>query len=173
MAFGIIKLLTIPLKEVIILIFLSNSRGSSVVERKPEELGVVGSIPTPGTIFSTFLVFPLPLFLHLKVKTILLGAWKMKIFLIGLLFLSFSLVGMIKDENPPATLTDVPKGTIGLSLSAPPQVATSPRLKCALERVKSQDAIDQNIDQEILIKVKMIQAKKKQEAVSPRRHTSP
>jgi hypothetical protein len=24
-------------------------RGSSVVERKPEELGVVGSIPTPGT----------------------------------------------------------------------------------------------------------------------------
>lgn len=25
-------------------------RGSSVVERKPEELCVVGSIPTPGTI---------------------------------------------------------------------------------------------------------------------------
>jgi hypothetical protein len=27
-----------------------NCRGSSVVERKPEELSVVGSIPTPGTI---------------------------------------------------------------------------------------------------------------------------
>ncbi len=27
-----------------------NCRGSSVVERKPEELRVVGSIPTPGTI---------------------------------------------------------------------------------------------------------------------------
>jgi hypothetical protein len=27
----------------------SQCRGSSVVERKPEELGVVGSIPTPGT----------------------------------------------------------------------------------------------------------------------------
>jgi hypothetical protein len=31
--------------------FCHYCRGSSVVERKPEELRVVGSIPTPGTIF--------------------------------------------------------------------------------------------------------------------------
>lgn len=31
---------------------MSKCRGSSVVERKPEELSVVGSIPTPGTTSS-------------------------------------------------------------------------------------------------------------------------
>jgi hypothetical protein len=37
------------------LIHIFESRGSSVVEQKPEELWVDGSIPSPGTILFFFL----------------------------------------------------------------------------------------------------------------------
>ena len=40
--------------------------GSSVVERKPEELGVVGSIPTPGTSLPSSLKLPILLRRNIK-----------------------------------------------------------------------------------------------------------
>ncbi len=52
------------IQAVLVLLFLShlNCRGSSVVERKPEELSVVGSIPTPGTKKISFFYLNLSFF---------------------------------------------------------------------------------------------------------------